>query len=43
MQMMVLRERFADYLQVAWMAYMRSDGKLISAASPIKYYANSAT
>lgn len=43
MQMMVLRERFADSLQVAWLAYMRSDGKLISAASPIKYYANSAT
>lgn len=43
MQMLVLRERFADSLQVAWLAFMRTDGKLISAASPIKYYANSAT
>jgi HK97 family phage major capsid protein len=43
MQMMVLRERFADSLQVAWLAFMRSDGKLISAGSPIKYFANSAT
>jgi HK97 family phage major capsid protein len=43
MQMMVLRERFADNLQVAWLAYMRTSGELVSAASPIKYYANSAT
>lgn len=43
MQMMVLRERYADYLQVGYIAFMRSDGKLISAAQPIKYYANAAT
>lgn len=43
MQMMVLRERYADLLQVAWIAYMRSDGRLVSAASPVKYYQNSAT
>jgi HK97 family phage major capsid protein len=43
LQMMVLRERYADLLQVAWIAYMRSDGNLVSAASPIKYYQNSAT
>jgi HK97 family phage major capsid protein len=42
-QMMVLRERFADFLQVGYIAFQRSDGKLVSAASPIKYYANSAT
>lgn len=42
-QMMVLRERFADYLQVGYIAFQRSDGRLVSAASPIKYYANSAT
>ena len=42
-QMLVLRERFADFLQVGYVAYMRSDGRLISAASPVKYYANSAT
>ena len=43
LQMMVLRERYADLLQVAWIAYMRSDGKLVSGAAPIKYYANSAS
>lgn len=42
-EMVVLRERFADYLQVGYIAFQRSDGKLVSAASPIKYYANSAT
>lgn len=43
MQMMVLRERYADFLQVGYIAFMRSDGLLVSAASPIVYYANSAT
>jgi HK97 family phage major capsid protein len=43
LQIMVLRERFADFLQVAFQAYTRADGRLISAAQPIKYYANSAT
>jgi HK97 family phage major capsid protein len=42
-QMMVLRERYADYLQVGYIAFSRADGKLISASTPIKYYANSAT
>jgi HK97 family phage major capsid protein len=42
-QMMVLRERFADYLQVGYIAFQRSDGKLVSAASPIKYYQNAAS
>lgn len=43
MQWLVLRERYADLLQVAYIAFMRSDGNLVSAAQPIKYYANSAT
>ena len=43
MQMMVLRERYADYLQVGYIAFLRSDGNLISAASPIVVYSNSAT
>jgi len=43
MQIAVLRERYADLLQVVWMAYQRTDGRLISAASPIKYFQNSAT
>jgi HK97 family phage major capsid protein len=43
MQITVLRERFADSLQVAWLAYMRTDGRLISGGTPIRYYQNSAT
>jgi HK97 family phage major capsid protein len=43
MQMMVLRERYADFLQVGYIAFSRADGRLVSAASPIKYLANSAT
>ena len=45
MQMLVLRERFADYLQVAWMAYMRSDGNLICSptVAPIKYFQHPAS
>lgn len=43
MTWMVLKERYAEFAQVGYIALMRSDGKLISAASPIKYYANSAT
>lgn len=42
-QMLVLRERFADFLQVGYIAFCRSDGRLVSAASPVVYYANSAT
>jgi HK97 family phage major capsid protein len=43
MQMMVLRERYADYLQVGYLAFLRTDGRLVSAAQPIKTYKNSAT
>ena len=43
MQMMVLRERYADFLQVGYIAFMRTDGRIISAAQPLKYYQNSAT
>lgn len=43
MQWLVLRELYAANLQVGYIAFMRSDGNLISAAQPIKYYANSAT
>jgi HK97 family phage major capsid protein len=40
LQIMVLRERYADQLQVAWSAFTRADGRFVSAAQPIKYYAN---
>jgi HK97 family phage major capsid protein len=43
MQMMRLVERYADLLQVGYLSFMRTDGRLISAATPIAYYANSAT
>ena len=43
MQMMVLRERYADYLQVGYICFTRSDGNLVSAANPIMYFQNSAT
>ncbi len=39
-----LDERFADYHQVAFLAFSRHDGVLLDAGvAPIKYYANSAT
>ena len=39
-----LRERFAENLQVAFLAFSRHDGDLIDAGTkPIKHYANSAT
>lgn len=41
-QLMRLTERFAEYLQVAFMAYQRSDGTLQN-ASAFKLYQNSAT
>lgn len=41
-QMMRLTERFAEYLQVAFLAYQRSDGTLQN-ASAFKLYQNSAT
>lgn len=43
MQIMVLRERYADLLQVAYLAFARTDGNLVSAASPIKYYITAAS
>lgn len=44
--MTVLRlvERYADFLQVGFLAFQRTDGELINAGTnPIKHYANSAT
>lgn len=39
-----LSERFADYHQVAFLAFMRTDGRVMDAGTdPIKYYTNSAT
>ena len=45
LQIMVLRERYADELQVAWSAWMRSDGNWLcpSAGVNMKYFQNSAT
>lgn len=43
-QVLQLRERYADYLQVGFFGFQRTDGNLIDAGTnPIKYYANSAT
>lgn len=43
-QMVRLNERYADLLQVGFMAYSRHDGVLLDAGTnPVKYYANSAT
>ena len=39
-----LDERYADTLEVGFIAFMRSDGNLINAGTnPVKYYQNSAT
>jgi len=39
-----LTERYADFLQVGFLAFQRADGALIDAGThPIAYYANSAT
>ena len=39
-----LDERFADFHQVAFLAFSRHDGDLLNAGTnPVKYYANSAT
>ena len=43
LRLQMLKERFADYLQVAFIAAIRTDGKLQSAASPIRCYTNSAS
>jgi HK97 family phage major capsid protein len=43
-QILRLSERYADFLQVGFLAFLRTDGKLVDAGTnPIKYYANSAT
>lgn len=42
--MLRLTERYADFLQVGFLGFMRADGKLLDAgANPVKYYQNSAT
>jgi predicted phage gp36 major capsid-like protein len=41
-QAMRLEERYADYLQVGFLAFMRSDAN-VQDASAYKCYANSAT
>jgi HK97 family phage major capsid protein len=38
-----LDERFAENGQVGFVAFQRTDGRLVSAGQPIKWYANSAT
>lgn len=38
-----LNERFAENGQIAFIAFQRTDGRLVSASSPIKLYANPAT
>lgn len=39
-----LTERFADYLQVGFLAFVRADGNLLDAGTnPVKYYQNSAS
>jgi len=43
-QIMRLTERYADFLQVGYLAFARADGALIDAGThPVAYYANSAT
>ncbi len=43
-QLLRLNERFADQLQVGFLAFARADGRLLDAGTkPIVYYANSAT
>jgi HK97 family phage major capsid protein len=43
-QVIRLNERFMDNLQVAFLAFMRSDGNLINAGTgPVKYFQHSAT
>lgn len=43
-QIMRLTERYADFLQVGYLAFARADGALIDAGThPVAYYQNSAT
>lgn len=42
--MLRLVERYADFLQVGFLGFMRADGKLLDAGTnPVKFYQNSAT
>lgn len=43
MLMLRLQERYADFGQVGFIAFMRADGKYLNSGNPIKLYANSAT
>jgi HK97 family phage major capsid protein len=43
LRLTVLRERYADAFQTGFIAAIRSDGRLTSAAQPIRYLQNSAT
>jgi len=43
MLLLRLQERYADYGQVGFMAFMRADGKYLGTGNPIKLYQNSAT
>ena len=44
MVLLRLVERYADLLQVGFLAFVRSDGNLVDAGTaPVKHYANSAT
>lgn len=43
-QLVIMREKWADYLQVGFLAYSRHDGVLVDAGThPVKHYANPAT
>lgn len=43
-QVLQLRERYADFAQVGFVAFARADGALLDAGSnPVKFYQNSAT
>ncbi len=43
LRLTMLKDRFADSNGTGFIAYIRSDGRLCSAASPVKCYVNSAT
>lgn len=43
LRLLRLDERFAENGQVAFLGFQRGDGRTVSAAASIKYYANSAT
>jgi len=43
-QLLRLEERYAEYHQVAWLAYSRHDGDLLNAGTnPIKVFVNAAS